>query len=135
MRASVRTSGANRATSASTSGSAGATWAAIGWEEPAEDWYTEGYLALCGEVALVVGDAALGSRVYTLLVDKRDAMVVTGTGPAHGPADAYLALAAAAAGELTLAREHATRAEELCDAWRLPKVAAWLGGLRERHGF
>ena len=112
-----------------------AVWADIGWQEPTEDWFTEAYLAMAAEVAVLVGDAELGSRVYGMLLSKRDGMIVSGTGPAHGPADAYLALAAAAAGEPTLAAEHAARAEELATAWRLTRVATWFGDLRQRHGF
>jgi hypothetical protein len=52
-----------------------------------------------------------------------------------GPVDAFLALAAAATGDLAAATEHADDAMRLCDKWGFVRVAAWLHGVRAEHGF
>jgi hypothetical protein len=58
-----------------------------------------------------------------------------GSGPALGPVDAFLALAAAAVGEAGLATRHADDAEALCERWEIPAVGRWFRELRDQYGF
>jgi hypothetical protein len=110
-------------------------WAS--WEPDfgSDNWFTELLWAFCAEIALGLGLPDLGADVYARLLPLRAQCIISGTGPAHGPADVYLALAAAAAGEPAVAAEHADAALARCAAWDVPQVARWLGDLRERHGF
>jgi DNA-binding SARP family transcriptional activator len=110
-------------------------WSWYDYELGGDDWFRELHHAFGAEIALELGDADLAGRLYERLVPLRSGCVISGTGPAHGPADAYLAMAAAATGETALATEHADTAAELCRAWRLPQVAQRLDDLRERYGF
>jgi hypothetical protein len=110
-------------------------WADHEYEMGDDDWFSELHWSFGAEIALELGDANLGSDLYQRLVRLRGQCVISGTGPAHGPADLYLACAAAAAGERALATEHADLAAELCRAWDVPQVARLLDDLRERHGF
>jgi DNA-binding SARP family transcriptional activator len=110
-------------------------WADHDYEVGGDDWYRELHHAFGAEIALELGDRELAAALYERLLPLRGQCVISGTGPAHGPADAYLALAAAAAGESALAGEHAQVAEARCEEWQLPQVGRWLAGLRERHGF
>ena len=110
-------------------------WGRFEYDVDLDNWYATFHWALGAEIALRLGEPALGSELYQRLLPLRGGCIISGTGPAHGPVDAYLALAAAAAGELALARGHADDAEALCRAWDLPQVTRWLGDLRERHGF
>jgi hypothetical protein len=108
-----------------------------GWEvELGNDtWFAELLWAFCAEAALGFGLRDLGAEVYARLLPLRGQCIVSGTGPAHGPADAYLALAAVAAGECDLATEHADAALARCEEWDVPQVARWLGDLRKQHDF
>jgi DNA-binding SARP family transcriptional activator len=110
-------------------------WSGYDYELGGDDWFRELHHAFGAEIALELGDADLAGRLYERLVPLRSGCIISGTGPAHGPADAYLAMAAAATGETALATEHADAAAELCRAWRLPQVAQRLDDLRERYGF
>ena len=112
-----------------------ATWAMAGHEPAVGDWYAEANQAMLAEIALGLGDHDLGARVYRLLLPTRSGMDISGSSPVVCPGDAALAVAAAAAGEHDVAREHADRALEQCAAWRLTAVARWLSRLRDRHGF
>jgi DNA-binding SARP family transcriptional activator len=110
-------------------------WESYVYELGGDDWYRELHHAFGAEIALELGDRDLGSQVYERLRPLRGGCIISGTGPAHGPADAYLAMAAAAAGETALATEHADVASGLCREWDIPQVAHRLDDLRERHGF
>jgi DNA-binding SARP family transcriptional activator len=110
-------------------------WEQFDYDLDLDNWYAALHWAFGAEIALALGDKELGAQVYRRLLGLRGGCVISVTGPAHGPPDAYLALAAASAGETTLAREHADVAEELCRTWEIPQVARWLGDLRERFGF
>jgi len=110
-------------------------WADADYELGHDDWYSELHWSFGAEIAAELGDPELGAAVYERLLPLRGQCVISGTGPAHGPADAYLALAAAATGELDLAREHADLAAQRCREWDIPQVARRLDDLRERHGF
>jgi hypothetical protein len=64
----------------------------------------------------------------------RGRLAVAGSGGPLGPVDAFLALAAVAAGERETARRHADEAERLCRAWQVPRVEQWLLDARDRYG-
>ncbi len=100
-----------------------------------DDWFS--MLAWCnaGEAALHVGDAELGSRAYERLAPYAGHGCSAGSGNACGPVDAFLALAAAAAGEREVAAGHADDAERLCAEWDVPLVTRWLRDQRERYTF
>jgi DNA-binding SARP family transcriptional activator len=110
-------------------------WAEHDYEMGDDDWFSELHWSFGAEIAVELGDPDLGADLYQRLIRLRGQCVISGTGPAHGPADVYLACAAAATGERALASEHADVAAALCEAWDVPQVAVRLGDLRERHGF
>jgi hypothetical protein len=110
-------------------------WANHDYELGADHWYSELHWSFGAEIALELGEPELGAAIYERLLRLRGGCIISGTGPAHGPADTYLAMAAAAAGETALATEHADAAAALCRTWDLPQVARRLDDLRERHGF
>ena len=99
------------------------------------DWLEPVDLALAAEAAFHLGDAALAARVYARLAPYEGRPVCAGSGSALGPVDRALALCAATTGELALATRHADAALALCDAWRIPVVAAWLADERRAAGF
>jgi hypothetical protein len=94
-------------------------------------------LASChaAELALYLGDRQLASASYQLLVPFVGLNACAGSSLALGPVDTYLALAAAATGELDLAARHAEDALALAEAWEVPLVAAWLREERRARGF
>jgi hypothetical protein len=110
-------------------------WGQFDYDVGLDNWYAPIHRAFGAEIALHLGDAALAAQLYERLLPLRDGCVISGTGPACGPADAYLALSAAAAGEHAVARAHADTAADLCRTWELPQVARWFDDLRERFGF
>ena len=87
------------------------------------------------EVALYLGDAELGKRVAELMAPYAGEAVTVASMVVYGPVDLYLALASKAAGDEATASRHADRAAELCVAWQLVPVGAWLTQLRGEHGF
>lgn len=100
-----------------------------------DNWFSPFVWALGAELGLRLDDPDLAAAAYAKLAEYHGSCVMSGTSPAHGPVDAYLALAAAAVGETDLAARHAEDALELIRAWRIPQVERWLLGLRDRHGF
>ncbi|WP_341358448.1 BTAD domain-containing putative transcriptional regulator [Georgenia sp. M64] len=90
---------------------------------------------MAGEAALGLGDAALGAAAYERAVPYAGLSCSAGSANASGPVDAYLALAAAATGDLAAAARHADRAAELCRGWEIPLAGRWLAAQRERYGF
>jgi DNA-binding SARP family transcriptional activator len=110
-------------------------WAGHDYQIGDDDWFAELHWSFGAEVALELGESQLGADLYQRLVRLRGQCIIAGTGPAHGPADLYLACAAAATGELALATEHADVAARLCEAWGLRRAVQVLDDLRERHGF
>lgn len=110
-------------------------WGQFAYDVELDNWYAAFHWALGAEIALRLGEKDLGARLYQRLLPLRGGCIISGTGPAHGPAEAYLALAAAAAGEKDVAREHADRAAGLCADWEIPQVARWLDDLRDRYDF
>ena len=108
-------------------------------EHPAEldhsDWFSLLAWALAGGMAAYAGDADLGARCYALLAPYAGRSAVAGSGVSSGPVDAYLALAAVAAGERETASRHADDAARLAEEWQIPRFTAWFAQVRERFGF
>ena len=108
-------------------------------EHPVEldrvDWFSLLNWSCAAEAALGLADRRLGAAAYELLAPYAGRVASSGSGNAMGPVDAYLALAAAAVGELELASGHAEEALRLMDEWQIPLAAQWLCGQRERFGF
>ncbi|RYP86444.1 hypothetical protein EKO23_09060 [Nocardioides guangzhouensis] len=100
-----------------------------------DDWFSLLAWGNAAESALYVGDAEVGAATYDLLAPLAGRSCVAGSGNACGPVDAFLALAAAAAGEKAMATQHADDAEQLCADWDIPLAAQWLRDQRERYGF
>jgi hypothetical protein len=114
---------------------AGNAWQSFVYDEDLDNWYATFHWALGAEIALRFGDRGLGARLHERLLPMRGGAIISGTGPAHGPADAYLALAAAAAGETDVAGRYADAAMDLCRTWEIPQVSRWLADLRDRYSF
>jgi hypothetical protein len=112
-----------------------ALWANHTDEEPPLSWFSPPYWAFTAEAALGLGDPRIAGEVYTRLRPYSGRCVMSGTNPALGPVDAYLALAAAATGDLALAAQHADRAADQIARWQLPQVEKWFLALRDRHSF
>ena len=87
------------------------------------------------EAALALGDRELAATTYELLAPHSGHMACAGSGVALGPVDAFLAMAAAATGESEIAARHASAAQDLCRAWRIPLAGEWFAGQRDRFGF
>jgi DNA-binding SARP family transcriptional activator len=100
-----------------------------------DTWFTVFAWGHAAEVALYLGDEALGRDVYARMSPYVGQSVRAGSVLASGPVDLYLACAAKAAGDDTVAKEHAERALVLCDDWDIPLVAAWFREVREEFGF
>jgi hypothetical protein len=100
-----------------------------------EDFLLLFRLAVAAEAAFVLRMPALAAAAYTRMTPYSDHVAAAGSGVALGPVSAFLALAAAATGELGTARRHADEALDRCAAWGLAPVAAWLSAYRERAGF
>jgi hypothetical protein len=100
-----------------------------------DDWMRMLNLTLAAQSALLLQLPAEGATVYEQLAPYAGFVASAGSGAAQGPVDAYLACAAAAAGETSVAAVHADAALALCEAWGTPVVADWLGEQRDRVGF
>jgi hypothetical protein len=100
-----------------------------------ESWFAMNVWCVAGEAALGLGDAELGAAAYARAAPYAGRVCVAGSGAPLGPVDAFLALAAAAAGETATASAHADRALEQCREWAIPPVAQWLRDQRDRYGF
>jgi DNA-binding SARP family transcriptional activator len=100
-----------------------------------DTWFSWLPWAMAADAALPLGDAELGATAYRLLAPHVGRMACAGSGVTLGPVDMYLAMAAAATGELDLAARHADAALELCEAWRIPLVRDWFTRQRDRYAF
>jgi hypothetical protein len=100
-----------------------------------DDWHAPWRLAVAAETAVVLGLPREGAGAYARLAPLAGGVTSAGSGFALGPVDAFLALAAAAAGERASAARHADDAAALCAAWEIPLVADWLDGCRRRFSF
>lgn len=110
-------------------------WDPDAYDVTLDDWFAPVYWAFGAEAALAFDDARIGAALYDRMSPYAGSCVMSGSNPAIGPYHAYLALAAAAAGETAIATNHADAALEQIRAWRIPEVERWLLGLRDRHGF
>ncbi|MGI5242378.1 ATP-binding protein [Dactylosporangium sp. CA-139066] len=68
------------------------------------------------------------AEVYRRLAPMAGRVAAAGSGAPIGPVDAYLALAAAAAGDPGAAERHARDAGALFAAWDIPLAAEWFAG-------
>ncbi len=100
-----------------------------------DNWFSLINWAFAAEAASVTGDAALAAAAYDRLAPFAGYTAGSGSGPALGPVDAFLALAAHAVGDVELATRHADDATRLCEEWEIPLTAQWLRGERDRRGF
>lgn len=94
-------------------------------------------LAWChaAAIALYLGERDLGAGAYERLTPYAGRSCCAGSDLASGPIDAYLAMAAAAVGELDLAAQHADTALALSDAWDIPLFGAWVRETRAAYGY
>lgn len=94
-------------------------------------------LAWChaAELALHLGERALARAALPLIEPYAGRTCSAGQALTDGPVDAYLAYAAAAAGQHELARAHAQATERLSEEWRIPAFAAHFAEMRRRHRF
>jgi predicted ATPase len=100
-----------------------------------DDWMSVIEHCLTAEVAFALGLPGVARAAYQWLAPYAGRVCSAGFSLAIGPVDAFLALAAAAAGELDVAGGHADDALALCARWEIPLVARWLRDQRERGGF
>ncbi|GID30666.1 BTAD domain-containing putative transcriptional regulator [Paractinoplanes brasiliensis] len=91
-----------------------------------EDWYTLVNLCQAAEASAGLGDLVLAAKIYHRLSPYAGRPCSAGGAVGQPPVDAYLSIAAAAAGERERAVRHARDALALCDQWRLPLVAEWI---------
>jgi hypothetical protein len=99
------------------------------------DWFSRLNWGFTAAMAAFTEDQALAAEAYGLIAPYAGQTCTAGSGFASGPMDAYLALAAHAAGEARLAAQHAEAAERLAEAWRIPLITGWFRGQRDRYGF
>ena len=114
---------------------AAAHYAAHPIDVSTDDWFSTLNWGMAAEVALAMDDHALAADVYARLAPYAGHICAAGSSNAAGPADAFLALAAAAVGERALATTHADRADDLMTQWGIPVAGQWLRGYRDRFGF
>ncbi|MEV8514867.1 AAA family ATPase [Dactylosporangium sp. NPDC051484] len=106
-----------------------------GWVPDSTSWAATFDLAIGAHAAYAARRPRFAAQVYELLAPHAGRPATAGSGGALGPVDAYLALAAAAAGERDLAARHADDAAGLAAAWDVPEMARWLAELRTDGGF
>lgn len=90
---------------------------------------------LACELGLGLDLPELARAGYAAAASYAGRMASGGSAMAIGPVDGFLALGAAAAGDLDAARRHADAGAALARAWHLPRYDAWLAGVRTVHGF
>lgn len=90
---------------------------------------------MAAEVGFALALPGVASSAYQWLTAYRGRSCSLGFGLALGPVDAFLALAAAGAGETEVAARHAEDALNLCERWDIPLAAQWLRDQRDRGGF
>jgi hypothetical protein len=90
---------------------------------------------MAAESALHLGLPDLAAAAYESLSGLAGHPATAGSGTCVGPVDAFLAMAAEAAGERDLATRHAREAARLCEEWQVPLAARWFAGVRETFGF
>jgi DNA-binding SARP family transcriptional activator len=110
-------------------------YAARGVPLPADDWFSVLNLCMAAEAAFGLGLPDLAAEVYERLAPFAGRPCSAGGAVALGPVDAFLALAAAAAGERLVATRHAEDALARCAQWQIPLIAAWIRVQRDQAGF
>ena len=100
-----------------------------------DDWFSRLNWAMAAHAALAMDDREVAAQAYAKLAPLTGQSCCAGTGSAIGPADGFLALAAAAVGERELAARHAERALALMEAWQIPLAAQWLRDQRDHYSF
>lgn len=112
-----------------------ATYGRHGLSMEGDDWFLLFRLAVAAESSLVLGLRAEAAETYARLAPYAGRVASAGSGFALGPVDAFLALAAAAAGDVVDAARHADDALTLCAAWHTELVADWLTAYRKQFAF
>ncbi len=98
-------------------------------------WYSLLEWATAAEVALHLDMPDIAARAYELMAPLAGQSVSAGTGSGNGPVDIFLAFAAAAVGDSTLASRHAEHADALMHRWQIPLAQQWFARQRDRFGF
>ncbi|WP_132153332.1 BTAD domain-containing putative transcriptional regulator [Kribbella antiqua] len=96
-----------------------------------DDWVAMHHHCIAAEVAFALEQPEAGRALYQWLSPYAGRVCSAGFSVAIGPVDAFLALAARAAGERDIAARHAARALELCAEWKIPLVAQWMREQRD----
>ena len=99
------------------------------------DWMAMLNWGCAAEAALGLGDRSVAAEAYAVLAPYAGRTVCAGSGNSMGPVEGFLALAAAAVGDLDLAARHADDALRLMEEWQIPLAAQWLRDQRDRYGF
>jgi len=110
-------------------------YAARGLTLGPETWFSLISDSLAAEVAMEVGDRDLAMQVYRRIAPFAGRPATAAASSAVWPVDWFLALAAAATGETTVASAHADDAERLCHRWRIEPATGWIRDQRARFGF
>lgn len=97
-------------------------------------WFLTMALSMGAEAACYLGDRELAAATYEKLADLAGRPACAGSGTVVGPVDIFLAMAALTTGERELATQHADRAIELCETWKVPLATDWVRRERERLG-
>jgi hypothetical protein len=100
-----------------------------------DDWVAMHHHCVAAELAFALKQPEAGRALYQWLSPYAGGVCSAGFSVAIGPVDAFLALAAMAAGERDIASRHADAAMDSCEQWEIPLVAQWLREQRDRGGF
>jgi len=112
-----------------------ARYAADGLTLGPETWFSLISDSLAAEVAAEVGDRELAAQVYRRIAPFAGRPATAAASAAIWPVDWFLALAAAATGEMAVATTHADDAERLCTAWQIEPANGWIRRQRRRFDF
>ena len=99
-----------------------------------DTWYSPMAWSMVAEAASHLAERELAGAAYERLVGLAGQSACAGTGTALGPVDMFLAMAAHTTGQDDIARRHADRGVELCEAWGVPLARDWCVRERERLG-
>ncbi len=102
---------------------------------PGDNWASLHQHCLAAEIAFALALPGLAAAAYQWLSPYAGRACSAGFGAAIGPVDAFLALAACAAGEREIAARHADDALRLCSEWEIPLAERWLRDQRDQGGF
>lgn len=116
-------------------GEAEAWYARDGLTLGPESWFSLISDSMAAEVAAEFGNRELAMQVYRRLAPYAGRPASAAASSAIWPVDWFLAVAAAATGEKTVAATHADRALDLCAQWGIEPATAWIRSQRERYGF